>query len=409
MKKLISMLLCAALLSCALPALAAEEELPALSIHWVEPTQPSMTLSPRADGYVNVSVDVGKQDYRYGLMDAEGNLLAEPGSAFAVNPDGTRYTAPSVEEERITRFWEGDKVGYKNDATGEILVEAIYDDGNVTMSEGKTAVVLDGQKVVIDKSGQVLFTHDYVNVWDFSEGLAMVENSQGLIGYVDASGREVVPCTLDGVGYEFTGGLTVLYEDGTGRQGILKNPLNAGKVSDWAAAEVEEARAAGLVTADTGAYMTYDITRFRFARLAVNMVEKATGTTLEAATADRFADTDDLWARKAAQAGIVNGVGDGSSFAPDQLITREQLAAMLYRALDYIYEAEHGAPMVPEQADLSAFADGGAVAESLAQAMSALVKMEVLQGSGGSLMPQENTTVEQAVLMVLRAYPAGSN
>ena len=41
--------------------------------------------------------------------------------------------------------------------------------------------------------------------------------------------------------------------------------------------------------------------------------------------------------------------------------------------------------------------------------MSALVKMEVLQGSGGSLMPQENTTVEQAVLMVLRAYPAGSN
>ena len=30
---------------------------------------------------------------------------------------------------------------------------------------------------------------------NFSEGLAMVENRQGLIGYVDASGREVVPCT----------------------------------------------------------------------------------------------------------------------------------------------------------------------------------------------------------------------
>ena len=78
MKKPMSVLLCAALLACALPALAAEEELPPLSIRWVEPTQPAMGLSPREDGYVNAYVDVGKQDYRYGLMDAEGNLLAEP-------------------------------------------------------------------------------------------------------------------------------------------------------------------------------------------------------------------------------------------------------------------------------------------------------------------------------------------
>ena len=409
MKKPMSVLLCAALLACALPALAAEEELPPLSIRWVEPAQPSMILAPREDGYVNVSVDTGKQDYRYGLMDAEGNLLVEPGYTYEVNPDGSRYTAPTAEEERITRFWEGDKVGYKDDVTGEVLVEAIYDGGNVTMSEGMASVELDGEKMVIDQSGRVLFTHDYLNVWNFSEGLAMVENRQGLIGYVDASGREVVPCTLDGIGYEFAGGLNVLYEDATGRQGILKNPLNAGKVSGWAEAEVEEARAAGLITEDTGTYMTYDITRLQFAQLAVNLVEKATGVPLEAAAADRFADTDDLWARKAAQAGIVNGVGDGSSFAPGRLITREQLAAMLCRALDYLYEAQKGVPPVREEADLSAFSDGGTVADWAARAMSALVKMEVLQGSGGSLMPQDNTTVEQAVLMVLRAsrvYPA---
>ena len=181
-------------------------------------------------------------------------------------------------------------------------------------------------------------------------------------------------------------------------------------VDEWALNLVNQAIADGLMPDHLkGKDLREPITRLQFAQLAVNLVEKATGVPLEAAAADRFADTDDLWARKAAQAGIVNGVGDGSSFAPGRLITREQLAAMLCRALDYLYEAQKGVPPVREEADLSAFSDGGTVADWAARAMSALVKMEVLQGSGGSLMPQDNTTVEQAVLMVLRAsrvYPA---
>lgn len=407
MKKLLSILTAAALFSCAFPAFAVEERLPELSVCWVEGMNPSMGLSPRSDGYVNVYEDVGKQDYRWGLMDAEGNLLVEPVFPYVVNPDGSPYTETvEPDQPEAHRFFDEatGKVGYRDRMTSEIVLEPIYDDGAVTISEGLVDVTLDGQRMVVDTAGEVRFTHDYVTIWSFSEGLAMVENRDGRIGFVDSTGKEAVPCTLRGIAYEFCGGLTTLHEDATGRQGILKNPLRAGTVSAWAEEEVEEARAAGLVTERTGSYMTYHITRLQFAELAANLVEQATGTALTAAEEGRFTDTDDIWARKAAQAGIVNGVGDGSSFAPNQLITREQLAVMLYRAVKCISAVEQDGALAPETAaDLSAYNDSGSISQWAAQPMSVLVEMGILQGSDGNLMPQENTTVEQAVLLILRS------
>ena len=202
--------------------------------------------------------------------------------------------------------------------------------------------------------------------------------------------------------WNFQDGYAIVRLEGV--DGLLKNPLRADEVSDWAAAEVAEARARGLVTERTGRYLTYNVTRLQFAELAANLVERATGTELEPAAADRFADTDDLWARKAAQAGIVNGVGDVGAFDPDGFLTREQLAAMLYRAVNYLYEAEHGAPLIPEKADLSGYDDGASVSDWAAGPMSALLRMGIVQGSGRrTLSPQADTTVEQAILLILRA------
>lgn len=91
-------------------------------------------------------------------------------------------------------------------------------------------------------------------------------------------------------------------------------------------------------------------------------------------------------------------------FAPNRLITREQLAAMLCRAVAYISAAKQEQLPDPETPDvLSAYTDGGAVSEWAVQPVSALIEMGILQGSDGSLLPQANTTVEQAVLLILRA------
>ncbi len=238
---------------------------------------------------------------------------------------------------------------------------------------------------------------------DLHEGLSIVGKREGgtmRYGFVDENGVLVVPCAFDQV-WNFQNGYAIVSLDGL--DGLLKNPLQSDTVSEWAVNKVDEARAAGLVTERTGSYMIYSITRLQFAELAANLVEQVTETEL-AADEGCFADTDDIWVRKAAQAGIVNGVGDGSSFAPNQLITREQLAVMLCRAMEYIAAAKQERIPVPvPSADLSAYADSGTISEWAVQPMTDLVEMGILQGSDGNLIPQANTTVEQAVLLILRA------
>ena len=86
------------------------------------------------------------------------------------------------------------------------------------------------------------------------------------------------------------------------------------------------------------------------------------------------------------------------------MITREQLAVMLCRAMEYIAAAkQEWIPVPVPSADLSAYADSGTISEWAVQPMTDLVEMGILQGSDGNLIPQANTTVEQAVLLILRA------
>ncbi len=232
------------------------------------------------------------------------------------------------------------------------------------------------------------------------DGTALYTDSLGnrlvLEGYVDegekAGQPEWIPFPAD---YETTVsryGYTVVRTGGP--YGLAKAPNQAQTVSDWARDEVERAKGLGLVPEREAGYYTYSITRLQFAELAVNLVETATGTAIEPVPADRFSDTGDLAARKAAAAGIVNGTGDGSTFSPDAFLTREQLAAMLCRAMGW---TETGA------ADLTAYDDGAAVAHWARESVAALVERGILQGADNALSPQDYTTVEQAILLVLRA------
>ena len=100
--------------------------------------------------------------------------------------------------------------------------------------------------------------------------------------------------------------------------------------SFWAEKEVTAAKDAGLVPAlvDDPAYQD-STTREQFAQLIVQLITVATGKEMEAPPADTFQDTDSEAVRKAYQAGIINGMGDGT-FAPKQTMTREQMATMIH-------------------------------------------------------------------------------
>ena len=85
-----------------------------------------------------------------------------------------------------------------------------------------------------------------------------------------------------------------------------------------------------------------------------------------------------LWC---ARMGIVTGVGDGR-FAPRQIVTRQQIAVMLYN-----YAVKTGLT-AGERGDLSAFSDAGSVASWAKEGMSWAVGAGIFSGSGGKLRPE---------------------
>lgn len=107
--------------------------------------------------------------------------------------------------------------------------------------------------------------------------------------------------------------------------------------------------------------------------------------------------------RKAYQAGIVNGT-TRTTFHPDRTLTREQLATMLWRAVEYI-QAETGTQTLPGGGELSGFADSAQVSDYAKAAVASLTHHDILQGtSPDKLSPKGTCTVEQSVLLCYRTF-----
>ena len=104
--------------------------------------------------------------------------------------------------------------------------------------------------------------------------------------------------------------------------------------------------------------------------------------------------------RWASEQGIVNGLGDGT-FAPDDPITREQMAAILYR-----YASAKGYDL-QAQGDLSGFADAAAVSPYAVEALGWANGVGLINGMGGGILePQGNAKRCQAAAIFYRLCTA---
>lgn len=101
--------------------------------------------------------------------------------------------------------------------------------------------------------------------------------------------------------------------------------------SYWAVQEVEQARVADLVIAGADRNYQSNIDRELFCELVVNMVEEINSNEVKTELPNPFVDTTNPEVIKAYQLGIVSGK-TLTHFAPEDEITREQLAAMMMRA-----------------------------------------------------------------------------
>lgn len=97
----------------------------------------------------------------------------------------------------------------------------------------------------------------------------------------------------------------------------------------------------------------------------------------------------------AAENGIVNGVSE-TAFAPDQEITREQLAVMLYR-----YSQIKGYDLTV-QGDLSGFGDGKQVSGYAVASMQWAVGASLIQGTDSGLVPAGSATRAQLATILYR-------
>ena len=94
--------------------------------------------------------------------------------------------------------------------------------------------------------------------------------------------------------------------------------------------------------------------------------------------------------------GIVNGHADGS-FAPDEAVTREQLAAILYRYAQYAKRDTSAA------ASLSGYTDGGAVSGYAGTAMAWANAEGLITGTdGNALLPRSSATRAQVAAILMR-------
>lgn len=86
---------------------------------------------------------------------------------------------------------------------------------------------------------------------------------------------------------------------------------------------------------------------------------------------------------------IVDGIG-GGKFAPDQSITREQMAVILYNYARYA-----GCDQLSREGALAKFSDSDTISEYAWHAMEWAVTHDILSGSGGKLNPQGTATRAQ--------------
>ncbi|WP_458124311.1 S-layer homology domain-containing protein [Paenibacillus sp. Z3-2] len=171
--------------------------------------------------------------------------------------------------------------------------------------------------------------------------------------------------------------------------------------SHWASAVIKELSAKWIINAPNGSYYrpNENISRAEFAEL----VARGLGLNGVPTAASRFRDVrsgsmTSAYIGAAAEAGIITGNTDGT-FKPDRPITREQMALMMVRAMNY------GGKTVSLQSSaastLSKFKDSNKIQskDSVAKA----VQEGIIQGmTARTFEPQGNATRAQAAVMLKR-------
>lgn len=178
----------------------------------------------------------------------------------------------------------------------------------------------------------------------------------------------------------------------------LAQSASAWQCSQWAKPELEQAVAAGILPETwADANLTQRLTRREMCEIAVHTFSELTGKTLYPASTEHFSDTTDQNVCIAQELGLVSGYPDGT-FHPNATITRQefaQVSAGFFSALGWN----------PVLGTLAAFTDWRQVSTWAREASALIAELGIVAGNtDGTLSPQENSSCEQTLALLLRTY-----
>ncbi|MBQ3427425.1 MAG: S-layer homology domain-containing protein [Clostridia bacterium] len=173
--------------------------------------------------------------------------------------------------------------------------------------------------------------------------------------------------------------------------------------SDWALNEVTDAKNEGIITDAVTLDYQANITREQFCELVVLAYQKISGNQATSGNIS-FNDTQNNEIMKAANLGIVTGYGYGI-FAPNDLITREQIATMIVRMIDKAVKSVN-----INRYKNNSFADLDSISDWALPSVNFAYDNGIMQGVGDNyIAPKANTTCEQAIMLVYNAVKLYAN
>ena len=165
-------------------------------------------------------------------------LAAVPASAAGgtlteiISPETEKYLAGRHSDSLIVYsegiIWNGGGYAGAFDTTGKIIVEPdIYYNGLYSRNfhEGIAIVQRDGEVFGMDTNGRELFSLDakeITGISSFSDGLSKVySSSEKAYGYIDKSGKTVLPFEYDEKTGDFHDGLALVYDSANAYWGYM--------------------------------------------------------------------------------------------------------------------------------------------------------------------------------------------
>ena len=196
------------------------------------------------------------------------------------------------------------------------------------------------------------------------------------------------------------------------------NLLITNNASEWAKPEIEKAAACNLMVYNLSDKYTQPISRYEFCQLVYRLIATEFKPNADSRIGIEFAMQDVVTERGIvgvynskftdcyytevevlASMGIIQGMGDGT-FVPDEYITREQAAVLLYRTAEFLGNKTLIKPNYDKKYD-----DENMISDWAMSSVLSMKAMGIMQGtSENEFSPKDTYTAEQAIATVLRLY-----